>query len=199
VAPAWAIPLAQSIFSALAFLHGRGVIHRDIKPGNVLFDTMPDGATCFYLADFGLAVSLANRFGRAGSPFYLSPEILEESEAGPASDMWSFGITLGEALGLWCHHEVVSSTEDWKQKLENLGVSSQEVQSFYDVQLPEQNHPSYTKVALRRYYKRIDSMACKLPHALAIMLSPNPACRPSAEDGTSLSPNQIAEVLGILY
>ena len=93
------------VASALHHAHERGVVHRDLKPGNVL--VRPDGHA--YLADFGLAKSLraasedaapvTKRWAVVGTPSFLSPEqVTNGSRVGPASDVFALGLTLWAAL-----------------------------------------------------------------------------------------------------
>ncbi|GAA3441720.1 hypothetical protein Pve01_16980 [Planomonospora venezuelensis] len=81
------------ILDALEAAHAHGMLHRDVKPGNVLLDE--DGAAM--LADFGIAVPMTGELSlasRAGSAGYTAPERLREEPAGPESDLWALGATL---------------------------------------------------------------------------------------------------------
>jgi serine/threonine protein kinase len=98
IEPASAIRIAVQIASALAHAHVHGVVHRDVKPGNVLLDSAGNG----YLADFGLAMlageSLEGRSLRAGTPGYMAPEQRLGMIATPAADQYALGRTLLEML-----------------------------------------------------------------------------------------------------
>ncbi len=89
--------LARQLGDALATAHAAGVIHRDVKPENVLI-----AATGAKLADFGIARlpdSTLTRVGVVlGTPAYAAPESLATGEFGPESDQFSFASTLYEAV-----------------------------------------------------------------------------------------------------
>lgn len=98
--------LAEQILSALAAAHGAGVLHRDIKPGNVLLSA--DGSA--KVADFGIAKIVddldATTTGVVlGTPAYLAPERISGSAATPSSDMFAVGVVLYEALTGSCPFE----------------------------------------------------------------------------------------------
>lgn len=86
--------LAISTATALAAIHRAGVLHRDFKPANVLIG--PEGPV---VIDFGIARALdipgATRTGMAvGTPAYIAPEVLAGQPATPASDVFSWGVTM---------------------------------------------------------------------------------------------------------
>ncbi|GEM_PF-4722108 len=89
------------ICEAIGYAHAQGVIHRDLKPGNVLLET--DGNP--RVSDFGLAKDLLGGLADmtasgqiVGTPAYMSPEQASAKPAGPESDVFSLGVMLYEAL-----------------------------------------------------------------------------------------------------
>jgi serine/threonine protein kinase len=96
--PDEAAALLAQVAQALAAAHAAGIVHRDVKPSNVL--VTHDGTA--KLADFGIARardSTMTASGRVtGSPAYLAPEVASGHPATEASDVWSLGATLYQAL-----------------------------------------------------------------------------------------------------
>jgi len=95
------IEVAAQVCDALAHAHGRGIVHRDVKPSNVLI--AETGSVDVRLLDFGLAQmaefdTLTALGDVPGTLAYISPERLRGAVATPAADVWAVGVLLWEAL-----------------------------------------------------------------------------------------------------
>ncbi len=100
------LPIAEVVrftgeaLAALEFLHGQGVVHRDVKPSNLLLDA--EGRV--RLADFGLVrrlegdADLTRTSMTVGTPFYMSPEQVRGARAGFPADLYGLGVTVYELL-----------------------------------------------------------------------------------------------------
>uniref|UniRef100_A0A3Q3KNV1 calcium/calmodulin-dependent protein kinase n=1 Tax=Mastacembelus armatus TaxID=205130 RepID=A0A3Q3KNV1_9TELE len=87
----------QQILESVNHCHINGIVHRDLKPENLLLASKLKGAAV-KLADFGLAIEVQGDqqawFGFAGTPGYLSPEVLRKDPYGKPVDMWACGVIL---------------------------------------------------------------------------------------------------------
>jgi serine/threonine-protein kinase len=96
----WTLRMAGDVLLALRAAHAAGIVHRDVKPGNILFSD--EG--CAKVADFGIAKSVegvgdATTAGLLiGTPRYLSPERIEGRATTASSDLYAMGVILYEAL-----------------------------------------------------------------------------------------------------
>ena len=86
--------VVKQVVTALAYLHSRDVIHRDVKPGNVFLASGKEDEVVVKLGDFGFA-----RVGEeeaspmlCGTPNYIAPESITDGLYTPASDMWAVGV-----------------------------------------------------------------------------------------------------------
>jgi serine/threonine protein kinase len=94
------IRIADHVLQALEFMHsGHGILHRDVKPGNVMLDKARRDA---FLGDLGSAAYIekatGGAAGHAGSPLYLAPEARESGIVTVLSDLYSLGVTMVELL-----------------------------------------------------------------------------------------------------
>lgn len=95
------VAVSAAALDGLGAAHGQGLVHRDVKPSNIL---LPDGGGV-KLADFGVAIALADAATRLtgtgqvlGTPKYLAPECAAGHAATPASDLYSLGAVMYECL-----------------------------------------------------------------------------------------------------
>jgi serine/threonine protein kinase len=93
--------IAYDLLSALSYLHRHNVIHRDVKPDNMLVMTRDLSGGAVVLADFGFARKCETGVCNdefCGSPCYSAPELVERDPYTSKVDMWAFGITLCACL-----------------------------------------------------------------------------------------------------
>ena len=104
--PADAVGIIGQVASALDAAHARGLVHRDVKPSNVLLDTgaRPDGSDHVYLADFGLTERISEEAGIGeddrlmGTIDYVAPEQIAGERIDGRADVYSLGCVLYECL-----------------------------------------------------------------------------------------------------
>lgn len=105
--PTDALEILRQLLGALAFVHDNGLVHRDVKPGNVFLQNVPGEKVHVRLLDFGLAKFLAPTGGgrpitRAGqifgTPSYMAPEQVAGQDADARADVYATGVILFEML-----------------------------------------------------------------------------------------------------
>jgi serine/threonine protein kinase len=103
LAPERAVRIGVQLAQALQAVHDAGLVHRDVKPSNVLVRDI-GGRDHAYLTDFGIAKapaaqdSLTRTGSMIGTPGYLSPEQIRGQQPGPRSDLYALGCVMFEAL-----------------------------------------------------------------------------------------------------
>ncbi|MEU8659861.1 serine/threonine-protein kinase, partial [Actinoplanes philippinensis] len=161
LAPRFAMRTGAEIAAALAAAHAEGLVHRDIKPGNVML--APTGAK---VVDFGIAAAVApDGSGAAddpdevlGTPAYLAPERLVGDAVVPASDVYALGVVL---------YRMLSGRSPW---------SSEDTRQMVRAHLYVPPAPLPPVVDVPEYVVRLCDRC----------LSKNPAHRPSAEEAAAV-------------
>lgn len=119
----------RDLAAGLQWSHSRGVIVRDVKPGNIMFDPKRNRGV---LIDFGLAArEMDGYFSGGGTPWYVPPEY-RLRRSGCIGDVWSLGVTLLYCLGIiplpedtrpsWRLEEVFRETKDFEMMIEWLKI-----------------------------------------------------------------------------
>ncbi|KAK0731917.1 kinase-like protein [Lasiosphaeris hirsuta] len=90
-----ALRILRDIASALHYIHDRGLVHNDIKPGNILYSRERGAVLC----DLGLSTYAKNPPSIGGTPWYVPPEFVAVKQRGAASDVWALGVTMLYVLG----------------------------------------------------------------------------------------------------
>ena len=172
------VEIAQALFGALQYAHGRGVVHRDVKPENVLFDD----AERPLLADFGIA--LRRGFGprvtatglAVGSTAYMAPEQARGEEVDGRVDLYSLGVLIwemlvgslpfqaGDALSMAVMHaqnpipKLPLHLRHW-QRFMHRALATPPAQRFQDV---AQMREAMTRVRRRRQWAWVTLLRAKL-------------------------------------
>nr|5IG1_A Chain A, CAMK/CAMK2 protein kinase [Salpingoeca rosetta]5IG1_B Chain B, CAMK/CAMK2 protein kinase [Salpingoeca rosetta] len=147
----------HQILSALQHCHSKNIIHRDLKPENLLLASKDPNAPV-KITDFGLAVIMEQGptyFGFAGTPGYLSPEVIRRVPYDTAVDVWACGVILYILL--------VGYPPFWEEDHQKLYAQIKNCQ--YDFPSPEW-----------------DSVTTAAKELIKAMLEPNPKRRPTVQE-----------------
>ncbi|WP_152364862.1 serine/threonine-protein kinase [Microlunatus speluncae] len=101
--PRWVITLLDQLLQALTAVHQVGLVHRDVKPGNLLLDATGTGRPHLRLTDFGIAAAIDDprltRVGEViGTPRYLAPEATAGADPDPRQDLYAAGLVALELI-----------------------------------------------------------------------------------------------------
>lgn len=181
----------DQLADALAHAHGQSppIVHRDIKPTNVLIGRDPVGRLSVRLADFGLAVPIDTDLGFAvghGTIAYRSPESLTGFET-PASDIYSWGLTM---------YEAATGVFPFASRLRESQIDStaQLIEVLRDAQTKPIDPPSYFRHAVHPAVDAIVMRALsvdhqtRIAHGAALRLATR-AMRDAAEGDPSPAPS----------
>lgn len=139
-------PLLDELLSALSAAHAVGVIHRDLKPGNVFVESKPDGKKGIKVIDFGLAKQADRAHGSVkptnpgtllGTPAFMAPEQVLGTKVTPATDLYAVGGITYQMLTNHLPHEAPSAIEVLSQKMAHDPIRPRQWQPSIDDELDE--------------------------------------------------------------
>ncbi len=139
-------PFLDELLSALSAAHAVGVIHRDLKPGNVFVESKPDGQKGIKVIDFGLAkqadrangsVKPTNPGTLLGTPAFMAPEQVLGTKVTPATDLYAVGGIAYQMLTNHLPHEGPSAIEVLSQKMAHDPIRPRQWQPAMEEELDE--------------------------------------------------------------
>lgn len=153
LSPARTLAILSQVASALDFAHQRKIIHRDVKPSNILIDQNGNAI----LTDFGLAKAIGgsrvSSSGIVGTVGYMSPEQIENKPLGAASDIYALGLVAyemltgrlpfqGDSLAVILHQQVYNTPPPMRRFKPHFTPAMDEVMRRVLAKLPEQRYTS---------------------------------------------------------
>lgn len=84
----------HQMLQALDYLATENIVHRDVKPENILYITQANGKCQFQLGDFGLSNNAATAWTTVGTPLFMAPEVYQGGHQTPKVDIWSLFVTM---------------------------------------------------------------------------------------------------------
>ena len=177
-----ALQVVWQVAQALDFAHEQHILHRDVKPSNVMVETKPDGEVVARLLDFGLAAEIRSSMGRvsreihdtSGTRPYMAPEQWEGRKQGPATDQYSLAVLLCELLT----GEVpfASAFETGDPVVMMLAVCKREVELPADCPRKMALRRALAKSPSQRFANCMEFVeTASLPHRKGAMLPPRKA------------------------
>lgn len=143
------VRLLGEVLLALAYLHQHGIIHRDVKPENVLVTDQ----RIVRLMDFGLAIEAVNAYETWGTLQYAAPELLDESQRpSPASDLYAVGVMAFEILS---RSKPYTKTRGDLEAIIAATISGQAQWDLLDAPLSEHPLTSDQQAALKAFIQKL--------------------------------------------
>ena len=143
-------PVLHQMLQALDYLAYNGIIHRDVKPANILYSALPEDKHQYYLADFGLCNHIRDARTQVGSPIFMAPEILQGTQQTAKVDVWSLFVTIAWALDEDHYRNKSLFTNDQKLAAAAMAAASPRLQEIREMAMQDPNQrPSAAQVLLR--------------------------------------------------
>jgi len=190
-----AAELVAQVAEAVHFAHGQGLVHRDLKPGNILIDALGHP----HVVDFGLAVHEREQAGRggeiSGTPAYMSPEQVhgEARQLDGRTDVWSLGVILYEMLTRRQPFSGASDSQVFDQILNRQAGPPRQIDAAIPKELEQVCLKAMSKEPTDRYSTALD-LAAELRLAVS---SPEAAASAGGAPAAAIAQADLAARLGL--
>ena len=142
------------LLNALNFIHNQNIVHRDIKPENILFANKKDYST-LKIIDFGLATNNLKKRSVVGTPYYMSPEMID-GHSYHQSDIWSLGVI----VYLMLTGEYPFEGDDLENLFGNIKEQELNLQPLIKSHCSNEAKDFVIKCLIKDYTKRIKTSEC---------------------------------------
>ena len=193
IPPSRAIPMLVQLARALSVSHNAGVLHRDVKPRNILVGR----ADRIKLCDFGLARSasggdrVTNTGTILGTPAYMAPEQIRGDDVSSATDLYAFGCTAYEMLTGRIPHDAKTPVAVWASRLNDRTIDTLDRGGLEHAELRELLGECLASDPTRR-----PTAADVEVRLLAISAASGPGRRPASLDGEMIGAYRVVRLLG---
>jgi serine/threonine protein kinase len=173
--------VADSLFpqmlQALDCLAYNGIVHRDVKPENILYVSQPGGQYQFQLGDFGLCNRVVDAATFAGSYMYMAPEMLRKGGQTSKLDVWSLFVTMLwtlDAGGFRQRSNQFKSVEDVQQAVLHAASKIDTVSKIQEMAVVNPKERASAAQMLVKYYNGV-GLSTPRNQVPALVRSPSPA------------------------
>ena len=154
----------QQILSALDFLAYQGIVHRDVKPDNILYSRSIGRPTYhFRLADFGVGKLAKYAYSCQGTHWYMAPEILRlrdrsdsdssmKEQQSPKVDVWSLFVTIAYARNVCCYRTRSKNTNDEILDAAREACTERWMSKYSDMAIEDPAHRASALDILRQHF-----------------------------------------------
>ncbi|KAG5998415.1 hypothetical protein E4U43_002415 [Claviceps pusilla] len=166
--------ILEQMLEALDFIAFNGIIHRDVKPENILYTTDRKGQYRFQLGDFGLCTRHSVAVSHVGTGYYMAPEMFQGVEQTPKVDVWSLFVTLMWVANAANFREALSSFSNATMVQQTVQSVASAVEPFPRIREMAMLDPRERASAAQMLVKHFDGKGLSTPRCHVPPLAADP-------------------------